>query len=476
MQRRAVALGIALLITNLAISTPASAHYVQPPGEEEAAAAVVQVQVSYNYAVDLPGKGGEAGLFAATVAGPRGTGAVVSSSGAVLTGRSTAMPDRGEQQELVAVNQAFSTRYRLSWSEAQLAQRQRVTDEKVNSGLQACYANLTRCASFQRRTRTVVFNTKPARNLEGRYSEINDGLAIVSTRFDRARTPTVGISAAAPQPGGEYRALGWGRNRLLPPLAVTFENGAFRNSDLQKVAATFGNGGDGVVIVDTASKGDVVAVVVPGEDGKPTAVSPLKPLQFGGVDIDRGPLHPLVDQALGYFQGQHYAHALPLIQQVTRLIPDQGLLGKLQIARAKADGPEDKSMTASTPLASKESGSSWATAAALAAFAALAVAVAILWRRRRRGQLLDAEPDAEVDDFELDELIDEDSPMSRSGNDDPASQRTTGRLPSQQGQQLEAGPATATATTSQAESYCPQCGVTMQPGDRFCYHCGTPAR
>jgi len=98
MQRRAVALGIALLITNLAISTPASAHYVQPPGEEEAAAAVVQVQVSYNYAVDLPGKGGEAGLFAATVAGPRGTGAVVSSSGAVLTGRSTAMPDRGEQR------------------------------------------------------------------------------------------------------------------------------------------------------------------------------------------------------------------------------------------------------------------------------------------------------------------------------------------------------------------------------------------
>ena len=477
-RRRAVAvLGSALLVTSSISIPPASAHYVQPPGEEEAAAAVVQVQVSYQYAVNLPGDGSDARPYEASVAGPRGTGAVVNPSGAVLTGRLTGMPGRGEQQALTAVNQAFRARHGLRWSEVQLTRRQRVSDEKINAQLQSCYANLDSCAVFQRRSRTVVFNTKPARRLEGRYSEINDGLAIVNTRFDRARTPTVGVSTAAPQPGGQYRAVGWGPERLLPAVAMTFENGAFREADLQKVGATFGNGGDGVVVVDSGSKGDVVAVVVRGEDGTPTTVSPLKPLQLGGVDVDRGALHPVVDQALGYFQGQHYTHALPLIQQVTRLIPDQGLLDKLRIAEEKAGGPEDKSSDSSPSMAGEDARSSslWAVIAVAVGLVAVASAVAVLWSRGRRQRLGEGER-ADDDDFDLDELIDEGPAPQGHGDHDYAARRPVERVPSEHAEHLQPGAGAGPAPASQAESYCPQCGVSLLAVDRFCYHCGSPAR
>jgi hypothetical protein len=387
------------------------------------------------------------------------------------------MPARGKQQELIAVNLAFRSRYKLSWTEAQLAKQQRVDDEGINAGLQACYANLERCVVFKRRSRTVVFNTEPARRLEGRYSEINDGLAILSTRFDRARTPTVGVSTAPVQPGGEYRAVGWGEDRLLEALPMPIENGAFRDSDLQKLSETFANGGDGVVIVDSRSKGEMVAVVVRGEDGKPTTVSPLKALQFGGVGVDRGPLHPVVDQALGYFKGQHYTHALPLIQQVTQLIPDRGLLGKLAVAQAKMGGPEDKSSDTSPSMTTEDAGSSsWTIVAAVVALAALATAVAILWARGRRQRLVHAQRDADDDDFDLDELIDDDPPRVGSRSDEHTLQPAGGPVPAQHAEQLQPGTAAGTAPDRQAESFCPQCGVTMLAGDRFCYHCGTPAR
>jgi hypothetical protein len=101
---------------------------------------VVQVQVAYNYAVFLPGQAGGREPFAAVVPGPRGTGAVVNSSGNVLTGAATASPGRTQREEIIAINQAFRHRYAQSWTDAQLAARHRLADREADRALHACYA------------------------------------------------------------------------------------------------------------------------------------------------------------------------------------------------------------------------------------------------------------------------------------------------------------------------------------------------
>jgi hypothetical protein len=469
--------GAVLVTTSVGVG-PASAHYVPPPGEDEAAPAVVQVQVDYNYAVFLAGKAGERERFAAVVPGPRGTGAVVNSSGGVLTGAATGSPGRTQREEIIAINQAFRDRYGQSWTDAQLAGRQRLADREANRALQACYARTTSCAAFEGRTRTVVFNTEPVRRLNARYVPLGTGLGLLSTQFDRARTPTVGVAAAAPDAGGEYRALGWGQDALLPSQPVTFENGAFRAVDLQKVGSTFANGGDGVVIVDNKSRGTVVAVVIRGADGKPSTVEPFNTLQFANVGTDRGPLHPSIDQALGYFQGQHYAHAVPLLQQVTTLLPDRGLLAKQAIAQKEKGGPKDKSEVASEMGTQAVRSFPWSTLAAVVGVVLLGAALALLWwRRRRRGQPPDDGQFDEDDNEDLDELIEE-QPVAG----EPQPDHAAGALDRAGGGTMEHGDQQPSMVSSpveaadQASGYCAQCGVGMLAGDRFCYHCGTPAR
>jgi hypothetical protein len=439
---------------------------------------VVQVQVNYNYAVFLPGKAGGQERFAAVVPGPRGTGAVVNSSGNVLTGGATGSPGRTQREEIIAINQAFRDRYAQSWSNAQLADRHRLTDREANRALQACYARTTRCAAFEGRSRTVVFNTNPVRQLNARYVPLEKGLGLLSTQFDRARTPTVGVSAAEPQAGGEYRALGWGQDALLPSQPLTFENGAFRAADLQKVGSTFANGGDGVVIVDNKSRGTVVAVVIRGADEKPSAVAPFTTLQFANVGTDRGPLHPSIDQALGYFQGQHYAHALPLIQQVTNLLPDRGLRAKLAVAQKEKGGPNDKSEVASEMGTPAARSFSWPMLAAAGGVVLLGAALAIVWwRSRRRGQPADDGQLDEDDNEDLDELIEE-QPVTG----EPQPERAAVGLDRAVGGTMEHGDQQPSMVSKSVEladgatGYCAQCGVGMLAGDRFCYHCGTPAR
>ena len=439
----------------------------------------------------LPGDAGKRRPYPAEVQGPRGTGAVVNSAGDVLTGKGTALATRTEREKITAINQAFRARHSLPWTDAQLGQRQRVRDADLNGGLQRCYANPDVCAIFKGRARTVVFNTDPERRVTSRYTEINDNLVTLTSRSDRERTPTVGISPSPSQAGGTYVAVGWGNaGSMLPPLKVAFENGGLRAADLQKVATTFANGGDGVVIVDSESKGNVVAVVRQGADGTLAAVNPMGPLQFAGVGADRGPLHPSIDEAIGYFWGKHYTHSLPLLEGVVKLIPDRGLQRMVAEAKAKAGGPEDKSDDPSgsmTPPATNRL--SWPVLAVIIA-AVVAAAAGLLWLRRRRqgrsaatsevpaspAEVWDDEGDS---DQEFEDLMEDQSMSVGSEPADRGSEHSDAGFRVERAGQLH--PMAATTVKSPAAgqpsgTYCSQCGVGLTAGDRFCYHCGNPAR
>ena len=488
--RRAAAVLAAVVLLVAAGVRPASAHYVQPPGELEAAAAVVLVDIVSNYAVTLPGDAGLRKPYPARVQGPRGTGAVVNSAGAVLTGKGTALHARTQQEEIAAINQAFRARHSLPWTDAQLAQRQRVRDADINGALQKCYARPGTCANFKGRTRSVVFNTDPERRLNSRYVEINENLSVLNIRFDRDRTPTVGISATPPQADGLYKAMGWDEEgSMLPPLSVTFAGDGLKGDDLQKVAATFANGGDGVVIVDSKSKGNVIAVVRKGADGQLAVVDPMGPLQFAGIGSDRGPLHPSIDEAIGYFNGKHYTHSLPLLEEVVKLIPDRGLLRMVAEANEKAGSPEDRSNDPSESMSPPVTNRlTWTlVAAAIAVVGAAAVAALLLLRRRRRStaaSVVPASPTEEWDDDgdsnqEFEDLMEGESVSIGSEADDRAHEHAAGDFRMEPAGQLHPMAATTVKSIGAGQpsgTYCSQCGVGLTAGDRFCYHCGNPAR
>jgi hypothetical protein len=485
LRRGASVLTTALLLAAAAMS-PARAHYVQPPGDLEAAAAVVQVEIVFNYAVSLPGDAGERKPYVARVPGPRGTGAVVNSAGTVLTGHATVFTEPSEREVIVAINEAFRARHSLPWKDEQLSRRQELGSADTNAALQKCYARPASCADFRGRIRTVIFNTEPTRRLNSRPFLINDDLAVLTTPSDRNRTPTVGISATAPQDEVAYKAMGWSdAGAMLAPLEVRFEGGRLRTADLDKVASTFANGGDGVVVVDPRSKGNVVSTLRRGSDGELASVAPMGPLQFGGVGVDRGPLHPSIDEAIGYFWGRHYTHALPLLEGVVKLVPDRGLLQMIATAKAKRNTLEDKSNDPAASMTPDAGGLPWPLLAMIFAVLVVVSVGALTWSRRRR-QRRAVESDASAgwdqdadDDLELEELMEDQSVSTGSEQyhalegDHPDGARAERAEPLQP---MAATTVKAPGAARPSGAYCSQCGVGLTAGDRFCYHCGNPAR
>ncbi len=363
---------------------PAHAEDIPPGGEEVAKPAVVSVETAFAFDVVVTGRNGKARIYNARVAGPRGTGVVINSSGAVLTGQDTAFPQPGRQQEITAINRAFRSAFTLPWTEGQLGRELSFGDPALNGELQRCYRQPDLCLQFAGPVRSVVYNTEPVRRLDGPGIKIGDDLALVSTPVNLAPTPTAAVAAGPPHDDGSYMALGWTDQDGQVAIPVTLEKAQPIPADLRKIEATFANQGDGAVIVDRQDDGTVVTVVRRNRDGILTGVAPDRPLVSSNTNRDLGPLHQRIRDAVREFQAHRFANAVPLLEEVTRVLPDRGLRRMLETARLGQNKPGDTSTAAAEPAASPPRPSRrWLILAAGIAISAAIVAGTIVGLRKR---------------------------------------------------------------------------------------------
>lgn len=463
---------------------PAHAHYLEPPGDWNAAPAVVQVETTFRFTVNLVDR--QLGLrpYQVEVPGPRGTGAIFDPSGAVVTTREIVSP--GYQQARVeGVNRGFAAARPPGWTTPpDMSKRHTVANPETNRQLQACYAPGSGCITFLGRVRTVVLNTVPVKRLPcSGPKDIGDGLVVLPSRDARSdATPTVGVDAGlvADSP---FVALGYNGSQRLTRFTSRLVDGKLTNADAKRIRTTFASNGAGTVLVGTEGKGSVLGVVVPTEDGM-QLVAAQAALAGAGYRPIRGPLHQRIDEAIGFFFGKHYSHAIPLLEKVTGTLSDDELVKDLKVAKAKAGTAEDVSYAnPMDPATSTDSGGlPWAWIGLAGVVLAGAAVVAGLLLRGRANRGVETADDG-YDDFE--------------DFDDPAAAAFTPGQPSPDASDLSGPAGSASAVTQpmgrtepgvavveadrpaedqRAVRYCTSCGAALAAGDRFCYSCGTPAR
>jgi hypothetical protein len=209
----------------------------------------------------------------------------------------------------------------------------------------------------------------------------------------------------------------------------------------------------------------------------------------GGAQATRGEVDNLFEQAMEYFWDRHYSAALPLYQKTLNLYDGHPAAKKyLSEAQAKAGGPEDLPLPATTQAAE----SSWLRLglAALAAAVLVAAGVALLLRRRRRRRGVPAirqlqRPGVEVswDDAGAPRAAANGQPLSRSpvetddaGHDEAAAS----------GPWADVGAAPVATRTAVAQDvpepgrpavrFCSRCGNELGADDSFCAACGHRVR
>lgn len=494
--RRSVALLSATMLFVVMGTLTASSHYLQPPGDKEAAPAVVQVQIRFNFTATLQGSG-RAGLetYELSVPGPTSTGAIFNPGGAVITTRAALFPAEAQAQ-ITAANTAFSRYHSLRWQLPKLRQKQRVRDADMNRMLQQCYlpSGGQQCRlRFNGRSRRAIPNTDPSRSLPAKGQvPVGDGLAVLSTNSARDRTPTVGIGAPI-KADAPYVALGYDTSGKLSRVRGSLEGGSLRPAQATEISTRFSNSGEGAVLVDPDSKGTVIAVLTASDPQELSLSAPKAPIENAGYRIERGVLDGRIDQALGYFTGQHYTHALPLLESVTKILRDRELLADLATAKKLSGTPADKSEQSTMTSESSSRGiSRQSLLLILAGLGALALAlVVVLVVRRRRdgisGSRFDGDETsqqrvgAEADRFPPDgeEVTVADPQAERSAAVGTARAGTLAS-PKQPSTASSSGGTeviqTGVVNRDGADQYCSNCGVSLVAGDRFCYHCGTPVR
>ncbi len=492
--RAASAVMCGILAFSLMTAPSANAHYVPPRGDDEAAPALVQVSIAFRFTVILRAKRG-AGFkrYREFVAGPPGTGVVINPAGQILTTHATAFPDAANARD-VAINTAFRTHYRTNWASSQLGKKQTVSNARINRELQQCYRLDSPCVISWGRVRKFGFNTEQAKpaTVGGRY-DVSERLTILTATPSPDSKPTVLLGGAIPL-DRSYVALGYDQNSQLVRTEGVLRNGALSPEDQKIISTKYRNGGDSAVLVDRESKGTVIAVVRRMPTKRLELVSGAAPVANAGIRNERGPLDDKIDQALGYFAGEHYTHAVPLLESVTQAQPDRELLAKLETARKLKGTPEDMSEADSIEQSANQPNSTLVAllAVGLAVIAAVVIAVVVHRRRRQEpsGNRPSSDRDDEVDDdmfedqeFEDDigiagfehaeaELLDPNGVSVSFGDEVRAAEL--------RGAATKGSGATIIGTKHQqqerADHYCPQCGAGLFAGDRFCYHCGTPSR
>jgi len=486
--RRWTATSAAALLVLVGHAPAAQAHYVEPPSDWNAAPAVVQIETTYSFIVSLSDP--KLGLrpYRVEVAGPRGTGAIFDPSGAVITTRGAVLPDE-KPARIEGVNRGFDAARPPGWiTPPDMTKRQTVKDPQTNRQLQACYAAGSGCITFLGRHRTVVLNTVPATRVAcNGYKEIGDGLVILPAKESRPdATPTVGIAnASETPPNSPFVALGYNKALKLTRFTSKLVDGKLTDADSAQIRKTFVSDGSGVALVGPQGKGPAIGVVVPTEDGM-RLVAPQAGINGAGYRPIRGALHQRIDSAIGFYNGKHYAHSVPVLEKVIETLPDAELQKMLTDARAKEGKPGDISLTDSmdpNPATAQDNGVPWAwIGVGGLLLVGAAVAAALVVRQRRANAQGETHYDDDFDD--PDDYDDDDAYSSATAQEAPDSH--SGAVPgSGSAMTLPVGrtdPGVAVAEADrpaedqQSVRYCTNCGAALAAGDRFCFNCGTSAR
>jgi hypothetical protein len=463
----------------------AHAHYREPPSDWNAAPAVVQVETAFHFAVSIAESELRVRSYRVEVPGPRGTGAIFDPSGAVITTRETVLPDP-KRARIEGVNRGFDAARPPGWTTPDdMSKRHTVAERRTNQQLQACYAADSGCITFLGNTRTVVLNTtRPTRLAGVGFKEIANGLAILPTNDARSdTTPTVGIAAEIPA-DSPFIALGYNDKRQLTRFAGRLADGKLSDGDSTRIQKTFVSDGAGTMLVGPGGKGSILGVVRPVEGGV-RLVAPQAGINAAGYRPIRGSLHQRIDNALGFFNGEHYSHSVPLLTSVTQTLPDVELLKKLEVARAKAGTGADKSYTDpmnSATTTTDQGWLRWAWIGLAALGVAAAVVLLLLLRRRANGRaetLDDDDDDDDLDSYDDDatylppaQRVPDHRDFGAVGGSGSAATQPVGRT--------DPGVAVAEidrpAEDQSAVRYCTSCGAALAAGDRFCYSCGAAAR
>lgn len=476
----------AALLFIAAGASPANAHYREPPGDWNAAPAVVQVETNFRFTVNLPDPRLGLKPYRVEVVGPRGSGAIFDPSGSVIATRDTVVPNPPDQARIEGVNRGFEDARPPGWTTPRVwSKRHTVANVETNKQLQACYAAGSGCITYTGRAGTVVLNTVPkTRWAAGGPRDLGNGLVILPTKGARIdATPTVGLNDEL-SPNSTFVALGYTGAQQLARINGQLVDGTLTAADSRRIEETFGKRSAGVVLIGPEGKGSVLGVVVPTADGLSLVAGQADVAAKAGYRPVRGTFHQRIDNAIGFFYGEHYRHSISLLQGVVDTLPDAELSNYLKVARAKADTPEDKTYTEpmSSPTSTGGGSLPWPWLVPAGVLVAGLAAVAVLMLRQRAKARRETPPDS-YDDFDD---YDDDSATSiapaQRGPDagdhiaaadaaTSAPQPTTRSDPSAGVLQAE-----RPADDQRAARYCTSCGTGLVAGDRFCYHCGAPAR
>jgi serine protease Do len=438
-----------------------------------------------------------------------GSGFVVNPNGVIVTASHVVDPDPDDIRNYAA-NRLL---VRLDKDDDPFA-RYTLSDSVWNGLLQQCYQRVT-CTFETRRTVKVytpvqiagVSAPKPlaARVLKSTGFGQTD---VAILQVDTSNMPTVPLATTANdlKSGQSIAALGFpGSAQDLPTgftepaklfgrVSNVRQDGASKLVEASITGMAKGmSGGPGV-----DSQGKVVGLISYSRlDGDTRAQVYLRTVDdiraalrgAGGAQATRGEVDNLFEQAMEYFWDRHYSAALPLYQKTLNLYDGHPAAKKyLSEAQAKAGGPEDLPLPATTQAAE----SSWLRLglAALAAAVLVAAGVALLLRRRRRRRGVPAirqlqRPGVEVswDDAGAPRAAANGQPLSRSpvetddaGHDEAAAS----------GPWADVGAAPVATRTAVAQDvpepgrpavrFCSRCGNELGADDSFCAACGHRVR
>lgn len=527
-------LGLVLSAAAVVVIAPAaSAH---PPGTHnrvvEAEPAVVYIETSTTAQVVLHDMGKPVFLQLKTYDEPplaSGNGIVVNQTGTIVTAASVVTPDL-TRARIYAANRIFADYYKIRVPGDPFV-RHTLADPTANSNLQNCYdthemymKGATCVVSLTTKVRVFPFVTSPTSG--GLPADVlrpagPAGVAVLA--INTSNTPTAALAPALGRTA-PVSTIGFTDRPAAASKPVTADEHLtppgtprFTAADLATVQKAMGSKAAGVPVI-SADTGAVVGLVSGAPDGSLIPAERITAaLQSLGIRPTRTPVDTTFAEATAFFLDQHYAHAVPRLQEVLRLDPQNAPAAQmLQVALAKRGTAADKSnqgmgaMTTSGAMSSHRAGggvSGWLIVlyVALGLLALAVVATFMFGRRltgrgaifRRRGgpnapatSAVVAVPDSPAVSGDRKPASASGAsgsvPQPRGGGQDasltmprprvsvPSSADAMRRVPATGSGSARQRPASAPSTGMVAQrQFCTDCGAQLAPHHRFCGMCGT---
>lgn len=282
----------------------------------------------------------------------------------------------------------------------------------------------------------------------------------------------------------------------VPPTIVTAHfspagSRTFKQEEQKKLITLLDQGGVGGGVIDDR-KSEIVALISGGGDS-PVAVVPAEQirsaLEAAGTPARRGQVDGVYETALAHYHNRSYANAIPVLEEVLRLRPDDAVTAEhLRTAKAKKGTAQDASRE--RPQQSAKGGFELVPVLllGLGLLAALgAVGMLIVVRRRRRpgsgpsgppagsppGVSPEAPPEDRAAATSLDRIVTAPALPPRSPQVSPDQQpEPHPREPAAARGSAAGGQA---GSGSGLDRYCTKCGLRLPTSHAFCGFCGHPA-